>query len=647
MEQEKIYIKVGLGAGEIPAGTPLREALGSVPDEVVGAEYNGRLLGLEDPISDSGEYRLVTIRSPRARELLWHTASHLLAQAVLRLYPHAKLGIGPPIRDGFYYDFDFGTPISSDDLNRIEEEMRREVEENYPVYRREISREEALRLFREKGQDFKVELILELDGAISTYTQGEFTDLCKGPHLPYTGLVKHFKLLSLTGAYWRGDERNPMLQRIYGTAYFTQEELDEHLRRLEEAKKRDHRLLGKQLRLFSFHPEAPGTPFWHPRGVVIFNTIAQFWREIHERSGYQEIRTPIILAQELWERSGHWEHYRNNMYFTSQENQMFAVKPMNCPGAVLMYTERQWSYRDLPWRASELGIVHRYEKSGVLHGLFRVRAFNLDDAHIFCTPDQLVDEIEQVVRLIKEIYSRFGLTQVEVELSTRPPKRIGSDEVWDRAEEALQVALQREGMPFTINEGEGAFYGPKIDFHITDSLGRSWQCGTVQVDFSFPERFGLEYIGPDNQPHRPVMVHRAIFGSLERFIGILVEHFGGDFPLWLAPEQVRILPVTDSNLPYAHSLRENLIERGIRAEVDERSEKVGRKVRDAEVDRVPYMLIVGAREMESGTISVRRKGLGDLGVQTVEHFITQIEREIKEKWLPPHLHPTSIANSSV
>lgn len=603
--------------------------LSPLAPEVIGAEREGRLFGLEDLVRPDGEYHPLTLDDPRALPILWHSASHLLAQAVLRLYPNAKLGIGPAIKDGFYYDFDFGTPISADDLPRIEEEMRRIAAEDLEIKRRDVSKTEALNLFGGRGERFKVELIQGLEeGSISLYSQGEFTDLCRGPHLPRTGLLKHFKLLSLTGAYWRGDERNPMLQRIYGTAYPTAAQLEQHLARLEEAKKRDHRVLGKQLGLFSFHAEAPGTPFWHEKGVVLFNTIVNYWRDLHRRRGYSEIRTPIILAQELWERSGHWDHYRANMYFTSQENQMFAVKPMNCPGAVLMYAERQWSYRDLPWRAAEIGIVHRFEKSGVLHGLFRVRAFNLDDAHIFCTPDQLVDEIGGVVELIFKVYADFGMTEVAVELSTRPADRIGSDEMWDRAEDSLAQALRLRGVAYSVNAGEGAFYGPKIDFHITDSLGRSWQCGTVQVDFSFPERFSLEYVGPDNQPHRPVMVHRAILGSMERFIGVLIEHYAGDLPLWLAPEQAVVLPITSAERPAAEHAARRLAEAGFRVRVDDRNEKIGKKIRDAEVAKTPYMVVVGAKEAAAGTVSPRRRGRGDLGGMPLDDLLELMRREL-------------------
>ncbi len=628
MPDEYIDIEISAeGAPGVKAGTPLREALTDFPEGSIGAEVDGELLGIEDPIKQGGHYRLLTLDSPQALKIFWHSAAHLLAQAVKRLYPDVKLGIGPAIRDGFYYDFDFGQPISSEELPRIEDEMRRLAEADQPITRAEMTPKEARELFSREGQNYKLELIRGLNEGISVYSQGEFTDLCRGPHLPSTGLIKHFRLLSLTGAYWRGDERNPMLQRIYGTAYPTAEQLAEHLQRLEEARKRDHRLIGRQLGLFSFHPEAPGTPFWHQKGVVLLNAVEEYWREAHRRHGYAEVRTPIILSRGLWERSGHWDHYRGNMYFTSQEDQEFAVKPMNCPGTVLMFGERQWSYRELPWRAAELGIIHRYEKSGTLHGLFRVRGFTMDDAHIFCTPEQLVDEIRGVVRLVYEIYARFGLTEVEVELSTRPLDRIGTDQMWDRAENALTDALKGEGSEFEINEGEGAFYGPKIDFHILDCLGRRWQCGTVQIDFNFPERFQLEYIGPDNQPHTPVMIHRAILGSMERFVGILIEHYGGDFPLWLAPEQAVVLPITDDEHPAAENVAERLSGAGFRCRIDGRAEKIGRKIRDAELLKIPYMLIVGAREAADGKVSLRRRHQGDLGVQSIESLIEQMHSE--------------------
>lgn len=631
MSDEYVEIEVVPDSEEgISAGTSLRDAIGEIPPGVLGAELDDTLFGLADPIFDSGSYRLIRKDSPRYVKILWHSTAHLLAQAVKRLYPRVKLGIGPAIKDGFYYDFDFGTPISADELPKIEAEMKKCAKENLRIVRQELSPQEAEEYFRVDGQDYKLELIGGIDEGISTYTQGEFTDLCRGPHIPSTKYIKHFKLLSVTGAYWRGDERNPMLQRIYGTAYPTADLLKDHLQRLEEAKKRDHRLIGKQLELFSFHPEAPGMPFWHEKGVIILNAVKDYWQRTHREHGYVEVNTPLILSQSLWERSGHWDHYHKNMFFISQEDQQFAVKPMNCPGTVLMYGERQWSYRELPWRAAELGIIHRYEKSGTLHGLMRVRGYTMDDAHIFCTSEQMVDEIAGVVNLVFEIYSHFGLTEVEVELSTRPLARIGTDEMWTEAENALASALKKVDVDYQVNEGEGAFYGPKIDFHILDCLNRSWQCGTVQLDFNFPDRFDLEYIGADNQPHRPVMIHRAILGSLERFVGIIIEHYAGDFPLWLSPEQAILLPITDKQGDFAADVQVRMRNAGFRCSLDSRSEKIGRKIRDSELKKIPYMLIIGEREVETGEVSLRRRGLGDLGSIKIDDLIVRMDKEITE-----------------
>ncbi|MDP8228085.1 MAG: threonine--tRNA ligase [Candidatus Electryoneaceae bacterium] len=628
MPDRYINIDISSNDGGLPAGVPLKEALDDIPKNVIGAELNGKLYGLEDPLNDSGQYRLLTVDSVGAMELFWHSSAHLLAQAVKRLYPHAKLGIGPAIKNGFYYDFDFGEPISSDDLPKIEEEMKNCVLSNEAIKRSELTPQEAKNFFDGDGQDYKLELIEGINEQISTYSQGEFTDLCRGPHLPSTGLIKNFKLLALTGAYWRGSERNPMLQRIYGTAFPNAKQLREHLRRLEEAKKRDHRLVGKQLGLFSFHPEAPGAPFWHDKGVILFDEIQGYLRGVLRKHSYKEVRTPLVLVKELWERSGHWDHYHNNMYFTCVEDRDYAMKPMNCPGAVMMYGERQWSYRDLPQRWSEIGIVHRYEKSGALHGLFRVRQITQDDAHIFCTPEQLVDEIIAMIELVYEVFEHFGMSDIAVELSTRPKDRIGDEELWDRAEEALLTALKQNDIAYEINEGEGAFYGPKIDFHVSDSLGRTWQCSTIQLDFNFPERFDLEYVGADNQPHRPVMLHRTILGSVERFIGILTEHYGGDFPLWLAPRQAIALPITDKQNAVAQGVMERLIQTGFRCEIDERNEKIGKKIRESELLKIPYMLVIGAREAESNSVSVRRRGQGDLGVMDIEVLIGTMQREI-------------------
>ena len=630
MPEKHIEIKIDSDGGDVRPGTPLREVLPEVPVDAIGAECNGKLFGLEDPVYESGEYNLLNLDTPRALEIYWHSAAHLLAQAVKRLYPRVRLGIGPAIRNGFYYDFDFGEPISAEDLPKIEAEVKKLAEADQPIRRSELSHEDAVEFFTGDKQDYKLELIEELDEAISTYSQGEFTDLCRGPHLPSTGLIKHFKLLSLAGAYWRGDERNPMLQRIYGTAFPTAEQLKVHLQQIEEAKKRDHRLIGRQLDLFSFHPEAPGATFWHPNGTVLFNVINGYMLGLLRRRGYDQVSTPLIMTRELWERSGHWDHYHDNMYFTSQEDRDFAIRPMNCPGAVLIYKERQWSYRDLPQRWAEMGVVHRYEKSGTLHGLFRVRHITQDDAHIFCTPDQLVDEVVAMIRLVFEVFDRFGMHDISMELSTRPKDRIGSDDLWDRAEDALTSALKQVGTDYDVNEGEGAFYGPKIDFHVVDCLGRSWQCSTIQLDFNFPQRFELEYIGPDNQPHPPVMLHRTILGSMERFIGILIEHYGGDFPLWLAPEQALVMPITDNEHDAATTVMDSLSSAGIRCRVDYRAEKIGRKIRDGELAKIPYMLIVGAREAQNSQVSLRRRGQGDLGAMSVDELIDRMRKEISE-----------------
>ncbi len=619
------YIDINIADDD--QGIALKDALGEVADNVIGAEFDEKLYGLADPISNSGKYRLLTLDSDGAMELFWHSSAHLLAQAVKRLYPHAKLAIGPAIKNGFYYDFDFGEPISSDELEKIEAEMLKCADENLKIERSELSPVQAKEFFGKDNQIHKVELIEEIDEQISTYSQGEFTDLCRGPHVPSTGMLKNFKLLSLTGAYWRGDERNPMLQRIYGTSYPSAKQLRFHLKQIEEAKKRDHRLLGKQLNLFSFHPEAPGKPFWHDKGVILFRAIEQYIMQLVRRRGYQEVKTPLIMTRDLWERSGHYEHYRNNMYFTTVDDREYAVKPMNCPGSVLMYKERQWSYKDLPLRWAELGIVHRYEKSGTMHGLFRVRQITQDDAHIYCTNEQLVDEVISMIKLVFEVYSHFGMTEIEVELSTRPKDRIGDEALWDKAEDALTNALESEKISYDVNKGEGAFYGPKIDFHVVDSLGRSWQCSTIQLDFNFPERFDLEYIGSDNQPHRPVMLHRTILGSMERFLGILIEHYAGDFPLWLAPVQAIALPITENQNDKAYEIQKKLIDAGIRCNIDSRSEKIGKKIRESEMQKIPYMLVVGANEVDSNTIAVRKHGREDLGSMTIEQFVERLKSD--------------------
>ena len=560
-----------------------------------------------------------------------HTTSHILAQAVKRLYPDTKLAIGPAIEDGFYYDFEFKEPISSEDFSAIEKEMKKIVKERLPLERFTLSRDEAIAFMKERNEDYKVELIEDLpeDAVISFYRQGEFVDLCAGPHLDNTKYVKAIKLTSLAGAYWRGSEQNKMLTRIYGTCFPDKEQLKEYLDRIEEAKKRDHRKLGKELGIFTLMEEGPGFPFFLPKGMVLKNTLIDYWRKLHEREGYQEISTPIILNRKLWETSGHWDHYRDNMYTTVIDGEDYAVKPMNCPGGMLVYKSQPRSYRDLPLRIGELGLVHRHEKSGQLHGLMRVRCFTQDDAHIFMTREQITDEIKGVMRLIDEVYSRFGLTY-HMELSTRPEDSMGSDEDWEIATDALRKALDEVGKGYVVNEGDGAFYGPKIDFHLTDSLGRTWQCGTIQLDFQLPQRFEAEYMGADGEKHRPIMIHRVVYGALERFIGILIEHYAGKFPVWLAPVQVKILPISEKFFGFGEEILKKLKDAGIRCEMDQRDEKIGYKIRSAQMEKVPYMLIVGQKEEETGTVSVRSRDDGDLGSQELDAFIQKVVEEGKE-----------------
>jgi len=595
------------------------------------AKVNGEAVDLNRPIEGDAKVDFLTFEDPEGREVFRHSSAHLMAQAVRELYPGAQLGIGPALEDSFYYDMLLPQFLTPEDLEKIEGRMREIAQRNLPVTRKEVSKKDAIKLFKERGEHLKVELLPEMEDGVSVYQQGDFIDLCRGPHLPSTGLIKHFKLLSLAGAYWRGDETKPMLQRIYGTSYATAEALADHLRRHEEAKQRDHRRLGKMLDLFSFHPEAPGVPFWHPKGLVLYEQVVEYWKQIHARDGYHEVRTPIVLSDTLWRRSGHYEHYRENMYFTKAEERDFAVKPMNCPGGLLIYKSYQYSYRDLPVRMGELGLVHRFEKSGELHGLIRVRAFTVDDAHIFCLPEQIEDEVVGVINLILEVYRAFGFEDYRVELSTQPEKSIGSDETWRRAEAALGAALARIQIKYDLNPGEGAFYGPKIDFHIRDCLGRSWQCGTVQLDFSMPERFELEYIGADGERHRPAMIHRAVFGSLERFLGLLIEQYAGDFPLWLAPVQARVLPITDKQHEYARQIQARMQAAGLRVEVDSRNEKIGYKIRQAELDKVPVMLIVGGREAEKGAVSLRVKGQGDQGSKNLEEVMVLMRDAIEGK----------------
>ncbi|MEW8958657.1 MAG: threonine--tRNA ligase [Moorella sp. (in: firmicutes)] len=600
--------------------------------EALAARVNGEVWDLTRPLPEECRLEILTFADEGGRLAYRHTAAHVLAQAVKHLFPGTRLGIGPAITDGFYYDFDSEHKFTPDDLNAIEAEMAKIIKEDLPLERQEISREEALELFRRLNEPYKIELINDLpEGVpISTYRQGDFIDLCAGPHLPSTGYLKAVKLTSLAGAYWRGSEANPMLQRIYGTAFPKAKDLEEYLHRLEEAKKRDHRRLGAMLGLFSLQEEGPGFPFFHPKGMIIRNELEQFWREEHRKAGYLEIRTPIILNRSLWEQSGHWDHYRENMYFTKIDDADYAIKPMNCPGAILVYKSEQHSYRDLPLRLAELGLVHRHEKSGVLHGLMRVRAFTQDDAHIFMLPSQITTEIQGVIDLVDRFYSLFGF-KYHVELSTRPDNAMGSDEIWETATSALRQALEARGMAYVVNEGDGAFYGPKIDFHLEDSLGRTWQCGTIQLDFLMPEKFDLHYIGEDGQKHRPVMIHRVVFGSIERFIGILIEHYGGAFPVWLAPVQVRVLPITDRHNEYAYKVKEELVRAGIRAEVNDRNDKIGYKIRAAQLEQIPYMLVVGDKEAAEGTVSVRERRAGDTGSVPLRTFIDRVAGEIKRR----------------
>ena len=595
-------------------------------------ELDGEVVDLRTVIDKDCELSILTFEDEGGKAAFRHTASHILAQALKRLYPDVKLAIGPSIAEGFYYDIDSETPIQTDDLAKIEAEMKKVVKEALPITRFTKPREEAIAYFEEKNEPYKVELIQDLpEGAeISFYQQGEFVDLCAGPHLMSTKPVKAFKLTSLAGAYWRGSEKNKMLTRIYGTAYTKKAELEEYLNRMEEAKKRDHRKLGKELGLFMMSDEGPGFPFFLPKGMVLKNTLLDYWREIHQKAGYVEISTPIILNRHLWETSGHWDHYKENMYTTVIDEQDYAIKPMNCPGGILVYQSEPRSYRDLPLRMGELGLVHRHEKSGQLHGLMRVRCFTQDDAHIFMMPEQIRDEIKGVAKLIDEVYQLFGF-KYHVELSTRPEDSMGSDEDWDMATTALQGALDDLGLSYSVNEGDGAFYGPKIDFHLEDSIGRTWQCGTIQLDFQLPMRFNCEYIGADGEKHRPIMIHRVAFGSIERFIGILIEHFAGAFPTWLSPVQVKVLPISDKYMDYAGKVLDNLKENGIRAEIDTRAEKIGYKIREARLQKIPYMLVVGAKEEEEGKVSVRSRFLGDEGAKDLSVFVSDIKEEIRTR----------------
>ena len=598
----------------------------------LAAHLDGELIEMNSKLEKGGKIEFLTFDDEDGRKVYRHTASHVLAQAVKRLYPEAKLAIGPAIDNGFYYDIDTEVPFTPEVLVKLEDEMRKIIKEDYKLERKVLPREEAVKYMEEKGEPYKVELINDLpeDSIVSFYTQGEFTDLCAGPHLASTGKLKAVKLMQCTGAYWRGSEKNKMLSRVYGTAFPKQSELDAYLLQIEEAKKRDHRKLGKELGIFALFEEGPGFPFFLPNGMIIKNTLIDYWRQIHTREGYKEISTPIMLRRELWETSGHWDHYKNNMYTTVIDENDFAVKPMNCPGGMLVYKLQPHSYKDLPLRLAELGIVHRHEKSGEMHGLMRVRCFTQDDAHIYMTKEQITSEIKGVVRLINEVYTLFGF-KYHVELSTMPEDHLGSLEDWEDATNGLKTALDELNLPYVINEGDGAFYGPKIDFHLEDSIGRTWQCGTIQLDFQLPMRFEAEYTGADGEKHRPIMIHRVCFGSIERFIGILIEHFAGAFPTWLAPVQVKVMSISDNQYDYAKSVCDKLTESGIRCEFDDRNEKIGYKIREAQLQKVPYMLVIGDKEVETGRVAVRSRKNGDEGAKELDAFIAEIKKEIEEK----------------
>ena len=597
------------------------------------AKIDGETCDLRTPVTKDCHVEILTFDDEDGKKAFWHTTSHILAQAVKRLYPSAKLAIGPSIANGFYYDFDVDFSFTPEILEKIEAEMKKIVKENIPLEKFDLSADEALKLMEEKDEPYKVELIKEHAGKgekISFYKQAEFTELCAGPHIPDTGRVKAFKLTSIAGAYWRGDEKNKMLQRIYGISFTKQSELTEYLERIEEAKKRDHRKLGKELGLFALRDEAPGMPFFLPNGMILRNTLIDYWHEVHERWGYLEISTPQIMKRSLWETSGHWDHYKDNMYTTVIDGEDFAIKPMNCPGSILVYELEPHSYKELPLRYGELGRVHRHELSGALHGLFRVRCFTQDDAHILLAPDQIRDEVVRISQLFDEVYNLFKLPYT-IELSTMPEDHMGTKEEWDKATKSLSDAIESIGKEYTVNEGDGAFYGPKLDFHIEDSLGRTWQCGTIQLDFQLPERFNLEYTGADGEKHCPVMIHRVVFGSVERFIGVLIEHFAGAFPLWLSPVQAVVLPIADRHADRAHEIEAELKKYGIRVKVDDRSEKIGYKIREAQLQKTPYMLVVGDKEVENGTVSVRHRGEGDIGSMELSSLCDRLADEVKTK----------------
>lgn len=621
-------LEVEKGSSIIEIAKKISEGLARV---ATCGEVDGEIRDLRYEVMKDCKLNIHTFESSiEGKKAYWHTTSHIMAQAIKRIFPNVKLTIGPSIENGFYYDFDTEKTFTDEDRAKIEEEMKKIIKEDLEIEKFTLSREEAIKFMQEKEEPYKVELIEELPEGeeISFYKQGEFTDLCAGPHLMSTGKVKAIKLLTSSGAYWRGNENNKMLQRIYGISYPKASQLEEYIQLLEEAKKRDHKKLGKELELFMIAPEGPGFPFFLPKGMVLRNILEDYWRKIHKENGYVEIKTPIILNEELWHRSGHWDHYKENMYTTKIDDVDFGIKPMNCPGGMIVYKSKMHSYKELPIRAGELGLVHRHEKSGELNGLFRVRCFTQDDAHIFCLPEQIEQEIQGVINLVDQVYSKFGF-EYTIELSTRPEDSMGSDELWETAEGALAKVLKDLGKEYVLNEGDGAFYGPKIDFHIKDCLGRDWQCGTIQLDFQMPERFDLTYIGEDGEKHRPVMLHRVIFGSIERFIGIITEHFAGAFPVWLAPVQAKILPISEKHLEYANKLKEELEKVGLRIEIDERNEKIGYKIREAQLEKVPYMLVVGDKEVENQSIGVRSRKDGDIGTMSIDKFTEKIQEEVK------------------
>lgn len=632
-----------LGKIKIEEGTSILEAARmldkKIADQALAAEVfdekrdgqKGALLDLSLRVTENSSFSIITSENKdKAISILNHSTSHIMAEAIKKVFPDAKFAIGPSIKDGFYYDFETKKNVSAEDLWLIEKEMKRIIKEDNRFEKSEVSKEKAKKLF--KGNPYKIELINDIEGnKVSIYTSGDFTDLCSGPHIPSTGKVKVFKLLSIAGAYWRGDEKNKMLVRIYGAAFFSSEELKEHMEKLDLAKRSDHRKIGRDLDIFSFNYEAPGFPFFHPNGVVLMNTILDYWKEEHEKEGYKEIKTPILLSNELWKTSGHWDNYKENMYFVKIDENDFAIKPMNCPGTILVYKSNQHSYRELPIRIAELGLVHRHEKSGVLHGLFRVRSFIQDDAHIFCTEDQAKDEVSKVIGLTDRIYKGFGFDKYHLELSTMPDKRIGTDKMWEKAESILKEAIESRGLDYVINEGEGAFYGPKIDFHIQDCLERTWQCATIQLDFAMPEKFDIEYMGEDNIRHRPVMIHRTVLGSIERFVGLLLEHYSGNLPPWLAPVQVIILPISEKFYKYGANVYESIKKEDIRVEIDNRVESLSKKIKQAEIKKIPYMVIIGKNEEKTGTITIRKKIGGDIKEIKLADFISEFRNVIENK----------------